>query len=98
MVSAANRAEMWRINQEPEVDRAEIEDFISHIERRKLKLVLISTVGVYKNPNGIITPVKQKAYCRTELIGIILFVARILTRLLSAYPLFGDGLKKECYL
>ena len=34
VVSAANRAEMWRINQEPEVDRAEIEDFISHIKAR----------------------------------------------------------------
>lgn len=53
VVSAANRAEMWRINQEPEVDRAEIEEFISHIRNVKIgKLVLISTVGVYKNPNG----------------------------------------------
>ncbi|MFZ2545271.1 MAG: NAD-dependent epimerase/dehydratase family protein [Candidatus Saccharimonadales bacterium] len=53
VVSAANRAEMWRINQEPEVDRAEIDEFISHIKKTKIgKLVLVSTVGVYKNPNG----------------------------------------------
>src|SRR3954467_2682051 len=53
VVSAANRAEMWRINQEPEVDRAEIEEFIGHIKKVKTKkLVLISSVGVYKNPNG----------------------------------------------
>lgn len=53
VVSAANRAEMWRINQEPEIDRAEIEEFIGHIKNVKTKkLVLISTVGVYKNPNG----------------------------------------------
>lgn len=53
VVSAANRAEMWRINQEPEIDKAEIDKFISHIKKAKiLKLVLISTVGVYKNPNG----------------------------------------------
>lgn len=53
VVSAANRAEMWRINQEPEVDRAEIEEFINHIKKAKIKkLVLVSTVGVYKNPNG----------------------------------------------
>ncbi len=53
VVSAANRAEMWRINQEPEIDRAEIEEFIGHIKKVKIKkLVLISTVGVYKNPNG----------------------------------------------
>lgn len=53
VVSAANRAEMWRINQEPKVDKAEIDEFISHIRNAKIgKLVLISTVGVYKNPNG----------------------------------------------
>lgn len=53
VVSAANKAEMWRINQEPEVDRAEIDEFINHISKVKInKLVLISTVGVYKNPNG----------------------------------------------
>ncbi len=53
VVSAANRAEMWRINQEPEIDRAEIDEFISHIGKAKIsKLVLISTVGVYKTPNG----------------------------------------------
>jgi len=53
VVSAANRAEMWRINQEPEKDLAEINDYISHISKVKIgKMVLISTVGVYKNPNG----------------------------------------------
>lgn len=53
VVSAANRAEMWRINQEPEVDLAEIEEYISHIQKVKIKrFVLVSTVGVYKNPNG----------------------------------------------
>jgi NAD dependent epimerase/dehydratase family len=53
VVSAANRAEMWRINQEPEKDLAEINEFIGHIKNVKIKkLVLISTVGVYKNPNS----------------------------------------------
>lgn len=53
VVSAANRAEMWRINQEPEKDLAEINEYIAHIKKVKIgKLVLISTVGVYKNPNG----------------------------------------------
>lgn len=53
VVSAANRAEMWRINQEPDIDRAEIEEFIERLKSVKIKkLVLISTVGVYKNPNG----------------------------------------------
>ena len=53
VVSAANKAEMWRINQEPEIDRAEIDEYISHIKNVKIKkLVLISTVGVYKDPNS----------------------------------------------
>jgi nucleoside-diphosphate-sugar epimerase len=53
VVSAANRAEMWRINQDPEGDLAEINAFIDHISKVKIKkLVLISTVGVYKSPNG----------------------------------------------
>lgn len=53
VVSAANKAEMWRINQQPEADLAEIDKFIGHISKVKIKkLVLISTVGVYKNPNG----------------------------------------------
>lgn len=53
VVSAANRAEMWRINQEGEKDLAEIDEYIDHISKAKIKkLVLISTVGVYKNPNG----------------------------------------------
>ena len=53
VVSAANRAEMWRINQEPEKDLSEINEFIRHIEKAKIdKFVLISTVGVYKDPNG----------------------------------------------
>lgn len=53
VVSAANKAEMWRINQEPEQDLKEINEFISHIGKATIKkLVLVSTIGVYKNPNG----------------------------------------------
>ena len=101
VVSAANRAEMWRINQEPEVDRAEIEDFISHIETAKIKkLVLISTVGVYKNPNGANedTPIETEGllpygvnryyleqFCRDNFD----------TTIVRLPGLFGDGLKKN---
>ena len=54
VVSAANRAEMWRINQDPEKDLAEIDEFIGHIKKTKIgKLILISTVGIYKDPNGV---------------------------------------------
>jgi len=53
VVSAANRADMWRINQEGQQDLAEIKEYIGHIEKAKIKkLVLISTVGVYKTPNS----------------------------------------------
>lgn len=54
VISAANRAEMWRINQEPDKDLAEINDYIGHIKKAKIsKLVLISTVGVYKEATGV---------------------------------------------
>ncbi len=101
VVSAANRAEMWRINQEPEVDRAEIEEFISHIRSAKIgKLVLISTVGVYKNPNGANedTPIETEGllpygvnryyleqFCRDNFD----------TTIVRLPGLFGNGLKKN---
>lgn len=54
VISAGARAEKWRINQEPEKDRAEIEDLIRHIETVKAKkLILISTVDVYKHPIAV---------------------------------------------
>lgn len=101
VVSAANRAEMWRINQEPEIDRAEIEEFIEHIKKVKIKkLVLISTVGVYKNPNGAtedteietegLTPYGVNRYyleqfCRDNFD----------TTIIRLPGLFGKGLKKN---
>jgi nucleoside-diphosphate-sugar epimerase len=101
VVSAANRAEMWRINQEPEKDLAEINEFISHISKAKIgKLVLISTVGVYKNPNGANedTPIETdgllpyganryylEQYCQDNFD----------TTIIRLPGLFGDGLKKN---
>jgi nucleoside-diphosphate-sugar epimerase len=101
VVSAANRAEMWRINQEPEVDKAEIDEFISHIRNAKIgKLVLISTVGVYKNPNGADedTPIETEGllpygvnrhyleeWCKEN----------FNTTIIRLPGLFGDGLKKN---
>jgi len=101
VVSAANRAEMWRINQEPEADRAEIDVFIGHIGKAKIKkLVLISTVGVYKNPNGANedTPIETdgllpygvnryhlEQFCRDNFD----------TTIVRLPGLFGKGLKKN---
>jgi nucleoside-diphosphate-sugar epimerase len=101
VVSAANRAEMWRINQEPEKDLAEINEFIEHLKKVKIKkLVLISTVGVYKSPNGAdedtpidtdgLTPYGANRYhleqfCRENFD----------TTIVRLPGLFGPGLKKN---
>lgn len=51
VVCAAARAEKWRINQEPEVDKAQLDELKAHLKTIKTKLfVLISTVDVYKRP------------------------------------------------
>lgn len=53
VVSAATYAEMWKINQQPEEDLARINALIANLQQVQAKqFVLISTVGVYKNPNG----------------------------------------------
>lgn len=101
VVSAANRADMWRINQEAEIDLAEINDYIGHIRKVKIgKFVLISTVGVYKNPNGAdedtpieldgLTPYGTNRYyleqfCRENFD----------TTIVRLPGLFGEGLKKN---
>lgn len=101
VVSAANRAEMWRINQEPEVDRAEIDEFISHIRKANIgKLVLISTVGVYKNPNGANedTPIETEGLLPYGLNRYYLeqFCRENFDTTIVRLPgLFGDGLKKN---
>ncbi|MDB5160579.1 MAG: NAD(P)-dependent oxidoreductase [Candidatus Saccharibacteria bacterium] len=101
VVSAANRAEMWRINQEPEIDLAEINEFIAHISKVTIKkLVLISTVGVYKNPNGAdedtaietdgLTPYGLNRYHLER------FCAENFDTTIVRLPgLFGPGLKKN---
>jgi nucleoside-diphosphate-sugar epimerase len=101
VVSAANRSEMWRINQEAEKDLAEIKEFISHIEKAKIaKLVLISSVGVYKTADGVDedTPIDTdgltpyginryylETYCRDHFD----------TAIVRLPGLFGEGLKKN---
>lgn len=101
VVSAANGAEMWRINQEPEKDRANIDSFIEHLRTAQIKqLVLISTVGVYKNPVGVdedtpidtdgLTPYGVNRYYLEQ------FCAEHFDTLIVRLPgLFGPGLKKN---
>ena len=48
---AGARAEMWRINQYPDIDRANNTRLMSNMSKAKAKhLVLLSTVGVYPSP------------------------------------------------
>lgn len=101
VVSAANRAEMWRINQEPEKDLAEINEFIGHIGKAKIKkLVLISTVGIYKDPNGA----NEDTQIETD--GLLPYGANRYyleqfcrdnfdTTIVRLPGLFGEGLKKN---
>jgi nucleoside-diphosphate-sugar epimerase len=101
VVSAANRAEMWRINKEPEKDLAEINKFIDHIKKVNInKLVLISTVGVYDKPVGVdehtsidpdnLTPYGANRFYLEE------FCRKHFDTVIIRLPgLFGEGLKKN---
>jgi hypothetical protein len=101
LVSAANRAEMWRINQEPEKDLAEINEFIDHLKTAKTKkLVLISTVGVYKNFVSVNedTPIETEGLLPYGVNRYYLeqFARDNFDTLIIRLPgLFGPGLKKN---
>lgn len=101
VVSAANKADMWRINQEGEKDLEEINDYINHIRKVKInKLVLVSTVGIYKNPNGAdedtiveldgLTPYGCNRYHLEQFCS-----ENFDTTIVRLPGLFGDGLKKN---
>lgn len=54
LVCAGVRAEKWRANQNPEEDFKAIEQLIENLKGIKVKrFVLISTVDVYPNPEGV---------------------------------------------
>jgi nucleoside-diphosphate-sugar epimerase len=101
VVSAATYAEMWRINQDPEGDLAQIHGLIRHLKNVKTKqFILISTVGVYKDPNGEdedtvidtrgLSPYGKHRYMLEQ------FVAENFNSLIIRLPgLFGKGLKKN---
>jgi nucleoside-diphosphate-sugar epimerase len=101
VVSAATYAEMWRINQDPEGDLAQINGLIDHLKTVKTKkFVLISTVGVYKNPNGADedTPIETEGLLPYGINRYHLeqFAADNFDALIVRLPgLFGQGLKKN---
>ena len=101
VVSAATYAEMWKINQDPQGDLDQINGLIAHLKKIKTKkFVLISTVGVYKNPAGAdedtpidlngLAPYGANRYHLEE------FVHNSFDSLIIRLPgLFGRGLKKN---
>lgn len=101
VVSAANRADMWRINSCPEEDLAEIEKFISIIGEVKINhLVLISTVGVYTQPLGVdedtpIDPEELQPYGRHRYLLENYCMEHFQTTIIRLPGLFGPGLKKN---
>jgi len=101
VVSAATYAEMWRINQEPEKDLEQINGLIEHLKNVKAKrFVLISTVGVYKSPNGADedTPIETEGLLPYGVNRYYLeqFCREKFDALIVRLPgLFGQGLKKN---
>lgn len=102
VVSAATYAEMWKINQDPEGDLAQVNSLIEHLKTVKAKqFVLISTVGVYKNSLGATedTPIDLEGLPpygvnRYHLEQVVRehFPGALIVRLPG---LFGKGLKKN---
>ncbi len=101
VVSAATRADMWRINQEAEQDLAEVNGLIDHLKQvTAKKFVLISTVGVYKNFVGIDedTPIEIDGLLPYGVNRYYLeqFCQDNFDALIVRLPgLFGPGLKKN---
>ena len=62
VVCAGAPAQKWIANREPEADREKIEGLIEHLKSMTCKtFVLISTVDVFKSPNGVNedTPIEE---------------------------------------
>lgn len=101
VVCSGARAEKWRINQEPERDRAELQRLqdclrAAHIEQ----LVLISTVDVYPEPFGVDegTPIDvdaASAYGRHRRELELWAESNFDTVVVRLPGLFGRGLKKN---
>lgn len=102
VVCAGARAEKWKANQEPDLDKANIEKLISHLESISAQtFILISTVDVYANHQGVYedSPINSESLSaygknryRLEENTKILFPHSIIIRLPG---LFGKGLKKN---
>lgn len=99
VVCAGAPAAKWKANQDPAADRAGIGRLIAALERvRAERFVLISTVDVYGQPNGVdedSPPTGATPYGRHRL-ELEHFAAHRFRCLIVRLPaLFGPGLKKN---
>ena len=100
VVSAANRADSFRINEHPDEDLAEIEAIAATISQASItKLVLISTVCVYEasDRSDEDTPIGTEnltPYGRNRFALERLMADRYDTTIIRLPQLFGPGLKK----
>lgn len=101
LICAGAPAEKWKINQEPEADQANLQTIKDALKSAKIKkLVLVSTVDIYKDPNGVTedTPVdlvglhpyglhryELEQFCRENFDTLVIRLP----------GLFGDGIKKN---
>lgn len=101
LVCAGAPAEKWKINQEPEADLANLQTIKDALIGAKIKkLVLVSTVDVYKDPNGVtedtlpdLEDLHPYGLHRYELEQ---FCRENFDTLVVRLPgLFGDGIKKN---
>lgn len=101
LVSAGARAEKWRINQQPDVDLAEINNLIEHLKKVQTdKLVLISTVDVYKVPinvaeDSVLSTDGLHAYGANRIYLENFCIENFDTLVVRLPGLFGNGLKKN---
>lgn len=103
IVSAATKAERWRANQNPEKDWKEINNLLKNLKTVKTKhFVLISTVDVYPNPNGINEDFSIKKNDIKQAYGRNRFkmeqkIRAIFSKvtILRLPQIFGEGLKKN---
>lgn len=100
VVSAANRADSFRINEHPDDDRAEILAFADALKNTSIaKLVLISTVCVYEasarsDEDALITPANITPYGRNRYELETILRDRFDTTVLRLPQLYGSGMKK----
>lgn len=101
IVCAGARAEKWKANAEPERDLDNIERLIRALSQANArKLVLISTVDVFRNPNGVdeeshVSTTGLHAYGRNRRLLEQVLSSRFDACVVRLPGLYGPGLKKN---